>query len=430
DTETVSDALRNLQRLSLAVVDPATAMLRVHALVQRVTREGWSPEECESVARVAADALTAVWLSVPQHSAEHHVVRNNAVALRKSTGNLLLAGGAHPILVAIGQSLLANGLFPSARTFLTEMRADAEGVLGADHRDTLIITKHLATSVGRCGDLGQAAGMFRELLPQMESTFGASHRETLSVRASILYWDGWANLEGTVAGLQAVVEEQIRTLGHDDADVFLSRHDLARWHARAGRPAQAAVLMRGLWDDQARVLGAGHADVIDTRNDLARFLGWSGAVDEAVRVAADLLPDSVAQLGPFHPLTVNVRHNLAHWKGEAGEPGEAAAELRTSLEQFAAVLGEEHSETFMARTLLGDWLGRAGQTGEAIDTLQQLLEDQRRIVGDRHPDTIRTGLKLDFWRRHHEAGPGAPPVTYEPYASWSEVFTSEERSER
>jgi hypothetical protein len=92
DIDTIRDGLRTLYRLSLLRHDGD--IVRVHALVQRVTREGLDTERRSSIIWAAADALLEYWLRGVHAGGLALTMRANVDALcRHDRGELMGLGG-------------------------------------------------------------------------------------------------------------------------------------------------------------------------------------------------------------------------------------------------------------------------------------------------------------------------------------------------
>ncbi|MFV2099381.1 NB-ARC domain-containing protein, partial [Micromonospora sp. LOL_014] len=152
----VRDALRNLHRLSLVTHDAATGTVRVHALVQRVTRDPLDPVHLAAVARTAADALLAIWPAVDRDHGATQPLRANAVALRTTSGEALFHPNIHSALFRAINSLGSTGQVESAAAAFAGLLTDSLRVLGPDHPGTLTIRNNLAYLRGEAGDAAGA----------------------------------------------------------------------------------------------------------------------------------------------------------------------------------------------------------------------------------------------------------------------------------
>ncbi|MBK0867689.1 tetratricopeptide repeat protein, partial [Saccharopolyspora sp. HNM0986] len=335
NADEVWDALRGLHRLSLATVDTANPhrSVRVHALVQRATREQHHPDHRPAdTAHAAADALLQTWPRTERDTNHVQTLRANTDHLHTHTGTHLWNPDTHPVLFHSGDSRGEAGHSADATTYFHHLHTQATQILGPDHPDTLFTRSRLARWRGEAGDAAGAVAAFEELLPDLLRVLGPDHPHTLSTRSHL-------------ARCQDKVE-----------------------HA-AGAPA-----FKKLLDDQIRVLGPDHPDTLSTRHNLAGLRGDAGDADGAVAAFEELLTDLVRVLGPDHPHTLATRHNLARWRG-AGDAAGAVAAFEELLTDLVRVLGPDHPDTLTTRHNLADLRGDAGDADGAVAAFEELLTD-------------------------------------------------------
>jgi hypothetical protein len=448
DSGTVHDALRTLHRLGLA--DLARGELRVHALVQRVTRESTADQDTHGLALTAADALLDLWPDVERDPATSRLgrqLRANTAALAGATGALLWRtadGGqdAHLVLFRAASSLGENGLVAEARDNYIRLYAATSGLFGADHPDThsalghlarwqgeagdpagavatleqlladrlrvlgphdpgTLTTRHnLARWRGEAGDPAGAAAALEQLLADQSPTLGADHPDSLVTRANLAGYRGRAgDPGGAAAALELLAGDSLRVLGPDHAVTGSVRQVLAHWHGESGDPAGAAAALQQLLTDRLRLLGPDHPDTLTARNDLARWRGEAGDPAGAAAAFEQLLADMLRVLGPHHPDALIARNNLAYYRGESGDPAGAAAALGRLLTDSLVVLGPDHPDTLTTRGNLAQWQGEAGDPAGAAAALEELLADMLRVLGPGHPATETTRVNLGHWRR-------------------------------
>ena len=351
------DTLHNLHRLNLITHDPQAGTVRVHALVQRATREQIAAGELTAAAHAAADALLDIWPAIERDPVHGQILRANITALRQNTGDILLIPSAHRVLFRAGQSLGETGLVRPAITAYEQLLTDELRVLGPDHPDTLTTRHHLARWRAEAGDPAGAAIAYEQLLT-----------------------------------------DELRVLGPDHPDTLTTRHHLARWWGEAGDANGAATALHNLLNDQMRVLGPDHPDTLTTRGFLAFWRGRAGDAAGAVIAYEQLLPDQLRVLGHDHPDILITRGNLAQWRREAGDTVGAATDMQDLLNDKLRVFGPDHPHTLAARGMLARWRGEGGDTAGAVTDLLDLLVAQLQVLGPDHPDSLTTRNNLAHWR--------------------------------
>ncbi|WP_175441435.1 FxSxx-COOH system tetratricopeptide repeat protein [Micromonospora humi] len=405
DAHAATSALHNLHRFSLATV--TNGQIRVHALVQRATREHLSPDELRAAALAAADALLDCWSSA-RHPEPEQFLRNNALALRHATGHLLIAPRTHPVLFAIGRSFGRTGLLLPAITFLGELLDDQRRHLGPDRPDILVTRSDLTHWLGEAGDPAGAVAGFQDLLDEHLRLLGPDHPHTLGIRSYLADWQGQSgNPAGAAAAFQDLLTSMLRILGPDDPQTLATRNNLALWRGMAGDAAGAVAAFRALLSEQLRVLGPDDPRTLNTRNNLASWCGLAGDAGEAVSAFQELLDEQLRRVGRDHPDTLRVRSNLAHWRGEAGDAAGAVTAFEELLADRLRVLGPDHPQTLTTRNNLAHWRGKAGNAAGAVAAFEELLSDRLRVLGPDHPDTLTTRNNLASWRGYAGDARGA-----------------------
>ncbi|MEV6301865.1 tetratricopeptide repeat protein [Actinoplanes sp. NPDC051861] len=416
DADDVQDAIRALHRLSLIEMTgpagEATTAVRIHALVQRVTRESTPEPNRHPVTLAAADAMTQIWPPVEPDAATSRLgqqLRANTAMLANNSDPLLWraadgSGSAHAVLYSAGNSLGEIGLVAAARAHYQQMYATATTLFGHGHKDILAIRAHQANWQGEAGDAAGAAAAFERLLADDLRTHGPDHPNTLSTRHSLAEWQGHAgNAAEAADALEVLVADEVRIHGPDHPRTLTTRQNLARWRVEADGPAGALAELEQLVLDCARVNGPDHPHTLTARANLAFCRGEAGDATGAADAFEELLADRVRILGPDHPDTLTNRGNAASWRGQAGDPAGAAAELEAVLPDFLRILGPEHPHTLTTRHILAQCRGRAGDPAGAAAAFEQLLADKLRIFGPAHPDINGIQTEINLWRRRADA---------------------------
>jgi tetratricopeptide (TPR) repeat protein len=242
DAEQSRDGLGCLHRLSLvnlaAHTDSGLRAVRVHALVQRATRDSLSAARLPLLARAVADALMSVWPGMKQNIGLSQALRINTQALDEIAADRLWQSGAHSALFRAGLSLGENGLVAQARDYFQRLHATAARHLGVDHPHTLATRYELALSLDRAGDRADAVTAFEELLADRVQVQGGEHLDTLITRGSLAKRQGQAgDPGGAVAALRELLSDSVRVLGAEHPYTFINAHELGHWLGQGGRAA-------------------------------------------------------------------------------------------------------------------------------------------------------------------------------------------------
>ncbi|HEY0807000.1 MAG TPA: tetratricopeptide repeat protein, partial [Pseudonocardiaceae bacterium] len=266
--EDAVDGLGCLQRLSLITLDPHSSAraVRVHALVQRATRDRLPQDRLAVIVCAVADALLRVWPDIERDTAVGQVLRANTDALAEVGGQYLWDPDAHPVLFRAGRSLREGSGVAQAHDYFQRLRSTATERLGPDHPDTLLARTYIAHWRGHAGDLAGAAAACEELLADYLRVLGPDHPDTLNTRANHARWRGHAgDSAGAVAALEELLADYLRVLGPDHPNTLATRHYLAYWRGHAGDSAGATAAYEELLVDYVRVVGPDHPHTLVTR---------------------------------------------------------------------------------------------------------------------------------------------------------------------
>ena len=145
DRQSAGRAVLVLERAGLLTIDRTTTppMVRISPVLQSALRAMMPEAMLEHAARVAADALTEAWPRDEPTGWLAESLRSCAASLSQAAGDLLWAGGCHPVLQRAGQSLDDAHLTGPAADYWRDLASVSERLLGADHPHTLAAVQRL-----------------------------------------------------------------------------------------------------------------------------------------------------------------------------------------------------------------------------------------------------------------------------------------------
>ncbi|MDT7782355.1 MAG: hypothetical protein QOF58_774, partial [Pseudonocardiales bacterium] len=342
-----------LHRLSLINLDIGSEHreVRVHALVQRTTRETWSAEHSARVVRAAADALWETWPQIERDPVLGQILRANTEALSEAGIEHLWQPTTHIVLFRAGQSLGESGLPAAGQRYFEELSESAARFRGRDDLSTLTARGTAAYWQGFANDPAGAADAFERLLADLLRLAGPEHTDTLTVRFNIAFWRSEAGDDADmIMVLEQLLADQVRVLGPDHSSTRSTRHKLAMTRKKLGDLAGAVAALEQLLDDELRVRGPDHQDTLVTRHDLVSSQADAGDLDGAVAAFERLVVDELRVLGPDHPDTLSTRHSLARRRGEAGDLATATAEMEQVLADRMRIHGPDDERTRTSRS--------------------------------------------------------------------------------
>ncbi|TQJ37721.1 tetratricopeptide repeat protein [Streptomyces sp. SLBN-115] len=414
-------ALRILHRLSL--IDHIHREVRVHQLVQRVTRDSLTAEQRGRLACTVADALTDSWPDMERDTALAQALRSNTDALISHAEDALYqSDGAHQVLLRAGRSLGEAGQHAAAVDYFRRLTNTAREKLGPDHPDTLAARHHLAHWTGEAGDPVGAVAALETLLDHMLQVFDADDLEVFKARATLATWRGEAgNAVGAVSDLQELLADSDRVLGSDHPKtLIIIRNNLARWRGEAGDATGAISAFEELLAKSDRILGSDHPETLTIRHNLAEWRGRAGNADAAKSDYLQLIDQLKQVLGPDHLLTLTSVRRFANWQGESGDAAGAVAFLESALNRVEHVLGPDHPIALSFHVDLLSWQGNAGEASRVVAAFDDLLDRISLVLGPDH-------LYALIARRNYAFAQWKSGDTVGALASYQKLLPDEER---
>jgi tetratricopeptide (TPR) repeat protein len=321
-----AEAVGVLHDFSLVELEPAG--VRVHRLIQAVTRRRLDRKERAAWVARAVTLLLAVWPEESWSSAARpwcgqllpHALAaaehaEQLATARESTGALLNQVG----LYRAGRAEL-----PAARATLQRALAIKEAAYEPDHPQVAVTLDNLGLVLGELGELPAARARLERALAIREATYGPDHPQVAR----------------TLGNLGNVLDE----LGK-----------LPQAHAHHER---ALAIFEAAY-------GSDHLLVARTLTNLGLVLRELGKLPQAHARLERALAIREATYGPDHPEVARTLGNLGGVLRQLGALPEARARLQRALAIFEAAYGSDH--LLVARTLtnLGLVLRELGKLPQA-----------------------------------------------------------------
>ncbi|WP_189114986.1 tetratricopeptide repeat protein [Pilimelia terevasa] len=432
--EDAADAVENLRLLSLLTVDAtgpagrrpdgerpggpdiAGDVVRVHALVQRATREAArrdlpGAQTWRQLVHAAADAVLAAADRAGRDPRAQEILRGNARTLIAHGGGDLWVPDGHRLLYGLGGSLRESGRVAAAADYFRELADTAARYLGPDHPDTHLARGKYARCLDAAGRHAPAAAEYDRLAPHRRGAPGDDDQKLVAQANRATAIGSAGDPKAALRIFTGLVRSRTRLHGPHDPRTLVTRANQARWRGETGDQVGALRAYDELVPLFERTFGPSE----QTLWVYGQQATWRGELDPAAGVAdlARLLPAQSALLGAHDPSTLLTRHNLAGLKGRAGKVDEAVGDLADLVADCERHLAEpDHPVTLMARSSLAQYLllDRGDGPG-AYRVLRDLVNGQTRALGADAPATARTAKVLtrieDEYRRRLTAWVGA-----------------------
>jgi tetratricopeptide (TPR) repeat protein len=321
----VERALQRLAERSLVTVSLDGRVVTAHRLVMQVVRDRLTRRErLPAVCRTAA-AMLQLRADALQSAPDRPAVRDLAEQLTALLDN---AAGADEHTARTLLSLRLGALFQLnelgdsaalAMMFGERLVADAERLLGPDHRDTLGARNNLAAACQAAGRLTAAIPLFQQVLSARERLLGPDHPETLTSQNNLaVSYQEAGRVPEAIPLAERTLAAREQVLGVDHPDTVNSRRNLIAAYRAGGRVADAIPLLERTLETRQRLLGPDHLATMAARNNLAIAYRAAGRAADAIPLAEQTFFACERLLGADHPKTLVARNNLAAAYQEAG----------------------------------------------------------------------------------------------------------------
>jgi tetratricopeptide (TPR) repeat protein len=351
-----------LARASLVTV-PAQGRLRVHRLVQAVTRDQLDEAQAAAWARRALGLVSAVFPGEPQDHTSWPVCASLAPHVEsvathaESYPDLAIERGR--LLGMLGIYLSASAQFGTARATLERALVILEAVYGPDHPDVARALSNVAIVQYQMGEMPAARATLERVLAIKEAAYGPDDPEV-------------ARTLGNLGNIQYLLGEL---------------------------PTAQATLERSLVILEA-VYGPDDPEVASTHTNLGIVQSLRGDPQAALATMQRALVMTEAAYGPDDPEVARNLGNLALAQQQLGELPAARASLERSLAIFETAYGPDHPDVARAHGNLGSIQYLLGELPAARATLERALAMKEAAYGPDHPEVATTlgNLKIVLQR--------------------------------
>jgi tetratricopeptide (TPR) repeat protein len=387
----VGAVLAALEQVGLLMVDQVTSppSVRISPVLQSAIRAAMPEDITSQAANCVAAALLQAW----PEGAEGDLpgwpaagLRSCVTTLRQITGDLLWAGGCHPVLLRAGESLDGARLTEPAVDHWLDLATTSGRLLGGGHPDTMLAGQRLADAYLAAGQAEAAVPWFQWLLDGLTHTLGPQHRDVIQARCRLGHALVAAlQLPAAIDMLEPAVRQFEEVAGPGHADTLGARDELAAAYLAAGRYDDAITLYRRTLADRERAQGDRHPLTMTTRHGLADSYLADGRGKEAVATYKRVVADRERVLGPDHLATLTARQNLGAAYQQTGKAAAAELACEQAWAGFERVLGPRHPDTLRSRADLAHVYGRLGRYGDARVLLRDTVDRLERALPEGDP---------------------------------------------
>jgi Tfp pilus assembly protein PilF len=431
DRQERAETVGALAAVSLATV-PAADHLRVHRLVQAVTRDQLTDDEAAVWTERALNMVAAILPPEPADSQFWPMYARLAPHIEAVTGHpsgSLMPTKRTVLLRKLGIYLTASEQLRAARTTLARVLTIQEEAHGPDHPEVAKDLDNLAAVQLKLGAMRDARALIERALPLLQHAYGADNPEVAKAlgNLSIAQRDLWElrDARASIERAQAIFLEAYGP-GHPEvAQTFVDlgivqfrlgelrnaraslEHGLAISEAtdRPGQPRVAealiglgAVQMRQgeLMDARAslehalviseELYGPDHAGVAKALIGLGAVQMRQGELMDARASLERALATLQETYGPDHPELASVLINLGAVHMDLSELRNARASIERALTISEDVYGPDHPEVASALINLGIVQLQLGELRNARASIERALTISEDVYGPDHPE--------------------------------------------
>ena len=392
DRQSAGRAVLVLERAGLLTIDRTTTppTVRISPVLQSALRAMMPEAMLEHAARVAADALTEAWPRDEPAGWLAESLRSCTASLSQAAGDLLWAGGCHPVLQRAGQSLDDAHLTGPAADYWRDLASVSERLLGADHPHTLAAVQRLISAYLAAGRTTDAVRWVQWVVERRARSLGSGHHEVLVARRDLGHaLVAAGQLRDAIGVLDQVAGDYERLYGPDNIDTLGARDELAAAYLAAGRPEDATRLYRRTLSSRERVQGSRDAETLTTRQGLADASLAAGQIKDAISAYKKVLAGRERTLGPGHLDTIRMHAKLGSSYHTAGKMAAAVHSYEQARSGYERVLGADHPDTLDVRVRLGLAYYEVGRLGDARALLRDTADRCARALPLGDPLTSR-----------------------------------------
>ncbi|WP_394296648.1 tetratricopeptide repeat protein [Nocardiopsis halotolerans] len=286
------------------------------------------PQERESLSQEREEAATRTVTGTAQAPVPTAGMR--AASLERTLRSLVeRLGTEHPDTITARNNLATKYAQMGRRQAAVQQfeltLAEAVAVFGEEHPRTEIIRENLAWAYEDAGRPADAAGQWEMLLRERERQFGSSDEDTVEARMRLaVCYRRSGRLDAAVAHYERAIEDVASTQRREELRLGLSAAQ-----SMSGRYEDAIAQLRMVLAGRRRRLGKGHLDTLTVHHRLGRAYTQAGRPDDAAEVLRDAYRVALNSSGDpeVRRLTLRLRRDLAGAYNAAGRHREASALL-------------------------------------------------------------------------------------------------------
>jgi tetratricopeptide (TPR) repeat protein len=388
DEQERTEMVGALAARSLVTV-PAQGHLRVHRLVQAVTRDQLDDDQSAEWAERALGLVAATLPPEPGDYRSWRVYAKLAPHIEAVTGQATsphLLTRRIDLLRKLGNYLSESEQLHAARMTVERVLEIQEDAYGPDDPEVAMTLDNLGAIRLKLGELGEARAVIERALAVLERRYGPDNLEVAKARGNlgIIQLDLW-ELGDARANLERVLAVFQRAYGPDHRDLTHTFVNLGVVQLRLGEMEEArASFGRALAISEA-------ADRPDHPQAARALIGLGdvqmrqGELENARASLEHAVAISETVYGPANPEVATALISLGDVQTRQGDLGDARASLQRALDTLQRAYGPDHPEVASALVYLGAVQLELAELGDARASIERALVMRETVYGPGHP---------------------------------------------
>jgi tetratricopeptide (TPR) repeat protein len=396
----LNQAIREINRYSLAKIDHSRNTLQLHRLVQAVLRDQLDQSQWENMRHSVHLMLVNGDPGDPENSASWqvyadllpHAINSRAVDCQDSWVRTLVTN--------LVRYLMSSGDYHGALSLAESAWEAWKKTLGQNHVDTLVIGRHRGSALRRVGRIAEARDVNNEVYALMRENLGEDHEATIAMADVLqivprsegrLYEERDRSAE--------TLERARRVLGEDDPGTHRYAFAYSGLLRLTGAYFEARDLDQKTLRWRTANLGDRHAATLNTRAGLAMDIRECGLYVEACEMQEETSDLQAEVLGRDHPITIGGDRCLAVARRKAGLHDKAMELTDDVYNRYRLRHGEGHIDTITGLMDMATELRHTGDLEKSVRFGARSVEEFKKIYYEQHPFAMIASTNLAVTRR-------------------------------
>jgi tetratricopeptide (TPR) repeat protein len=397
----LNQAIRDINRYSLAKIDHSRNTIQLHRLVQAVLRDKLEPSQWDNMRHSVHLMLVNGDPGDPENSANWpvyadllpHAINSRAVECHDNWVRTLVTN--------LVRYLISAGDYRGALSLARSAWESWKKSLGETDVNTLVIGRHLGNALFRVGQTAEARTLNNQVYDLMKEHLGEDHEATIAMAAAGILSDLRADgkLFEEREQFASILERARRAFGEDDPQTLTYANNYASRLRLTGEYFAARDLDQETLRRRTAVLGATHAATLNTRSGFAMDNRECGQYVEACEMQEETSAIATEILGRDHPTTIGGDRCLAVARRKAGLHAKAMELTEDVYNRYRLRHGEGHIDTVTSMMDMATELRQMSELEKSLEFGVRSVSEFKKVYDAKHPFTMVATTNLAVTRR-------------------------------